>query len=532
MLAKLRVELRAVSRDYRWGVFATVIGTAVLTGGMAPFQAKIGLLNEGLFYLLLTLLISATWGWQVGVFAAVLTNLSLNFFFIPPLHTFSVQQLQHTGALVVFLGVSLVGGSLLSRARASAESAQRRQAETAVLLELSRELIGRADPADALAALCDSVVRAFEAPGASVLSPSNGDWAVLASAGSAASRRLPDRSETLMAQRAIVSGELTWAGHTGLGSGRRPRIVLPGPQRRVVSVARGVAFVPLRIGERVLGVLRLDGPIGRAPFRERPEELLDAFAREAALGVERMGLARAAAHAEALREADELKTALLASVSHDLKTPLAGVKAAVSSLLDQSVHWSREDVASFLETIDSQADRLNRMISDILDLNRIESGVVTPMRHPVTARQLLEEARKRTRASTSGRDVSISADETLIVETDESLLIQALVNLIENAAKYSTAGGAIRLSAERSTSGVDLIVADDGPGIAQDDLAHVFERFYRAAQDSRRAKGSGLGLAIVKGFVTLSGGSVRVESSPRGTRFVIDLPEAVNAGVA
>jgi two-component system sensor histidine kinase KdpD len=123
MQAKLRVELRAVSRDYRWGACTTVIGTAVLTGVMAPFQAKIGLLNEGLFYLLLTLLISATWGWQVGVFAAVLTNLSLNFFFIPPLHTFTVHQLQHIGALVVFLGVSLVGGSLLSRARASAESA-------------------------------------------------------------------------------------------------------------------------------------------------------------------------------------------------------------------------------------------------------------------------------------------------------------------------------------------------------------------------------------------------------------------------
>jgi two-component system sensor histidine kinase KdpD len=293
-----------------------------------------------------------------------------------------------------------------------------------------------------------------------------------------------------------------------------------------------VAFVPLRVGERVLGVLRLDGPIGRAPFRERPEELLGAFAREAALGVERMGLARAAAHAEALREADELKTALLASVSHDLKTPIAGVKAAVSSLLDQSVHWSQEDVASFLETIDSQADRLNRVISDILDLNRIESGVVTPRRHPVSARQLLEEALERTRASTSGRDVSISAEETLMVETDESLLIQALVNLIENAAKYSTAGGPIRLSAQRGVSGVDLSVADDGPGIAEKDLPHVFERFYRAAQDSRRAKGSGLGLAIVKGFVTLSGGSVRVESSPGGTRFVIELPEAVNAGVA
>jgi two-component system sensor histidine kinase KdpD len=531
MLAKLRAALDTFPRDHRWGVVAAVATTTVLTAVLAPFQAKVGLLNEGLFYLLLTLLIAATWGWQVGVFAAVLTNLTLNFFFVPPLHTFTVNQLQHVGALVVFLGVSIIGGSLLSRARAAAEDARRRQAETAVLLGLNRELIGRANPGDALSALCANVVRAFEAPGASVLGRANGGWAVLASAGDATARRLPDQSEALMAQRAIASDQLTWAGHTGLSARRRPRIVLPGPQRRVVEMARGVAFVPLRVGDRMLGVLRLDGPIGHTPFREHPQQLLDAFAREAALGVERMELVRAAAHAEALRETDEMKTALLASVSHDLKTPLAGIKTAVSSLLDRTVAWSQEDIASFLETIDSQADRLDRVISDILDLNRIESGAVRPVRRPVHARQLLEAALERTRAATAGRAVSIDAEEGLTVESDESLLLQALVNLIENAAKYSSAGGAIRLAAERGAGGVELSVADSGPGIPERDLPHVFERFYRSAQ-SRRVKGSGLGLAIVKGFVTLSGGTVRAESSPRGARFVITLPVAVRAGVA
>ncbi len=514
------------------GLVATVASTAALTALLAPFRANVGLLNEGFFYLLLTLLISAMWGWQVGVFAAVLTNLALNFFFIPPLHTFSVHQLQHVGALVVFLGVSLIGGSLLSRARTAAATALRRQAETTVLLGLNRELLGRANPREALGALCDNVVRAFGSPGASVLSPTNESWTVLASAGGEISRRPPDRSEALMAQRAIASGQLTWAGHTGLGSGTRPRIVLPGPRRRLVAVAQGVAFVPLQMGTRALGVLRLDGPIGQTPFQEHPEELLGAFAREAALGVERMELARAAAHAEALREADEMKSALLASVSHDLKTPLAGIKTAVSSLLDQSVRWTPEDVASFLETIDSQVDRLDRVISDILDLNRIESGAVAPMRRTVSARQLLEDAADQTRASTAGRAVTVSADEAVAVETDESLLLQALVNLIENAAKYSTPGGAIRLSGERSSAGVELTVADDGPGIAEEDLPHIFERFYRTAQHRRRVKGSGLGLAIVKGFVTLSGGDVRVESSRRGTRFVITLPVSAPVGVA
>lgn len=528
------MNAHALTRDYRWGMLASVAGTALVTAVMAPFRSQIGLLNEGLVLLLVTLLVSSTWGWRVGVFAAILANLALNFFFVDPLFTFTVHEANNGVALVVSLVVSLIGGTLLSRAREAASIAQRRQAETEVLLGLSRELIGRAEPVDALTALCDSAARAFAAPGASVLSPSDSSWAVLAFAGGDDARREPDGSERLMAQQAVDSGRLTWLGHTGLHKRRRTRAVIPGPggSRRVEEISEGVAFVPLLVGERTLGVLRLDGPIGDTPFREHPQQLLDGFAREAALGVQRVELTREAAHAEALRYADEMKTALLTSISHDLKTPLAGIKAAVSSLLDSTVSWSQDDVQSFLETIDSQADRLDRVISDILDLNRIESGVVRAMRRTANVRELLEDAIERTRTSTAGRVVSIATDAGLAVYTDESLVVQALVNLIENAAKYSTLGGAIRLGGAMTASGVELTVADEGPGIAERDLPHIFERFYRATDNSTRVKGSGLGLAIVKGFVTLSGGTVRADSSPSGTRFVITLPAAVEAGAA
>ncbi|MEX1254062.1 MAG: ATP-binding protein [Dehalococcoidia bacterium] len=524
------MALRAATRRPAWGVLAATTGIAALTAAMAPFQAEIGLLNEGLLFLLLVLLVSATWGWQVGLVSALLANLTLNFFFVDPLHTVTVQRPRDLVALLVFLAVSLIGGSLLSRARASAEHARRRQAETEVLLGLSRELIGQAGPVDALTTLCENVVRSLQARGASVLSPANGGWAVLASAGDETTRRTMTRDEALTAERAVESESISRLGHVGLPSERPLRIAVAG--RGVRQVTEGMAFVPLRIGERPLGVLRVDGPIGDTPFRERPEDLLNAFAREAALAVQRVELAHEAAHADALREADELKTALMASVSHDLKTPLAGIKAAVSSLLDRSVTWSDEDVQAFLATIDSQADRLNRVISDILDLNRIESGVVTPVRRSLDVRRLLDEAVERTRAATAGRAVAVDASDALLAETDEALVLQALVNLIENAAKYSTPGGAIRLRAEPSAAGVELSVSDEGPGIAQQDLPHVFDRFYRAPEHSRRIKGSGLGLAIVKGFVTLSGGTVRVESSPQGTRFVIALPAAASVGAA
>ncbi len=507
------------------GALTTIASAAALVAVLAPFHRQVGLLNEGLIFLAFTLLVSATWGRQIGLFAAVVANLALNFFFVEPLHTFTVQDPANVFGLLVFLVVSIVGGTLLSNARSSAREAARREAETQVLLQLSRAMIGQIDPIDALSSLCREVVGAFNAPGASVLSATPTGWRVLASAGDGNSSRMPDRAEGVMVEQAIHTGIVARLGHTGLSPARRPRIVAPAGRRRVDEPERGVAFVPLEVGGKAIGVLRLDGPIGSTPFRDNAEGLLAAFAREAALGVQRAEFARAAAHADALMQADEMKTALMTSISHDLKTPLASIKMAVTSLLDASVAWPETDVAAFLEVIDGQADRLNRVISDILDLNRIESGVVAPALRTVEARALLEDARERTAITARGREVRVDTADGLFVHADASLVVQALVNLIENAVKYATDGTPILLGAQPSgEDAIDLFVADEGPGIATQDLPHVFERFYRADDQSRRVKGSGLGLAIVKGFVTLSGGSVHVDSSPDGTRFTVSLP--------
>jgi two-component system sensor histidine kinase KdpD len=514
------------------GAGVTLLATVVLTSVLAPLHHRVGLLNEALLLLLLALVASATWGWRVGLFAAVLTNLSLNFFFVQPLHTFTVQDSANAIALVLFVAVAMVGGSLLSAAQRAAAEARRRQAETQVLLSLSRAMIGRTDPQDALSALCEEVLAALRPIGAAVLSAGGGAWRVLASAGTDAAGRAPDTEERAMAEQALISNAPVMLGRTGMTAARPRRIVVrAGGQRRIEEAKRALTLIPLRVGERAFGVLRLDGTI-TPKFGDHPEHLLVTFAGEAALAVQRVELAAAAAHAEALREADEMKTALMTSISHDLKTPLAGIKTSVTSLLDKNVKWSAEDVAAFLETIDSQADRLNQVISDILDLNRIEAGVVAPVCRPLAARDLLDEARSRTAASCAGRGVTVDASADLLVLADESLIAQALVNLIENAAKYSTPGRAIHLRASHAGERIELTVEDEGPGIARDDLAHVFDRFYRAAEHSRRVKGSGLGLAIVKGFVTLSGGSVRAESSPEGTRFVITLPAVVTAKAA
>ena len=508
------------------GALATFAAAAVMTVALAPWHDSLNLLNAGLLFLLLTLIISATYGWRVGMLAALVTNLALNFFFVEPIHTLTVQEPENVVALIVFLVVSVVGGSLLTSARASAAEARRRQAETEILLRLSRTMIGRTNADEALAALCSEVVDAFLAPGAAVLSHRGEGWQVLAHAGGDTAGRPLDTQERVIADQALAERRVRRLGYTGFGQ-RRVKIVGSSGSRRFEQPSSGTAFAPLVIGDRVLGILRLDGPIGATPFRDHPEHLLDAFASEAALGVQRVELVQAAAHADALRQADEMKTALMTSISHDLKTPLAGIKTSVSSLLDNSVEWSDEDRAAFLETIDSQADRLNRVISDILDLNRIESGVIAPMLRSIDVATLLEEVRMATALATQGRDVTVDAQHASAVVADETLLRQALVNLVENAAKYSTPGSPIHLRSTETPAGtIELTIADDGPGIAPQDLPHVFERFYRAQDQSRRVKGSGLGLAIVKGFIDLSGGSVRAESSPSGTVFIIDLPAA------
>jgi two-component system sensor histidine kinase KdpD len=507
-----------------------IVSTALLTAVLSPFRDDLGLLNVGLLFLLLTLVIAAVWGRDVGLFAALVTNLALNFFFIDPLYKFTVQEPRNVLALVVFLVVSVIGGSLLSAALTAAETARRRQAETQVALNLSRALSAETEPQDALRTLCEQVVTAFSSPGAAVLSEVAGGWQVVASSGEGSAARLPDQEERALLGHASAQGTYHAAGTTGFDRRRPRRLVRPqsgGPGGR----ARTVAFVPLQVGGRVLGVLRVDGPIGETPFSEDPTDLLNAIASEAALALHRVELAKEAAHAQALREADEMKTALMASISHDLKTPLAGIKAAITSVLDKNIRWSEEDIDAFHRTVNSQADRLDRVISDILDLNRIESGSLTPEIVPVRLSELFARVRDLTSNEARGREISIDAPGGLEVLADEALLVQALVNLVENAIKYSKAGGAIHLAAVRLDTEVALSVTDEGPGIAPQDLPFVFERFYRAEEHSRRVKGSGLGLSIVKGFVTLSGGTVSVESSPRGTCFTIKLPAVSSSAV-
>lgn len=511
------------ARSPAFGYAFTLAATALLTGILVPFRSDVGLLNEGLLFLLLTLLIAAVWGRNAGIFAAVVTNLALNYFFIEPLYKFTVQEPRNVVALVVFLVVSVVGGSLLSAAQTAAGQARRRQAETEVALTLSREMSGQTEPGGALQQLCLETMRAFDAPGAAVLTSSGGRWSVLAHAGSESAARAPGPDERSAADRAASSGELQSLGRTGL-SKTRARIVFPGGRKAAYASERSVALVPLRVGEQVLGVLRLDGPIGDTPFRDEPEQLLSAIAGEAALAVHRAELAQAASHAEALRVADELKSALLNAVSHDLRTPLASIIASAGSLQQTDVQWTDEERLGFAEAIEHEALRLNRLVGNLLDLSRIESGSLQPDKGWYDLAALVGEVVGRLKPVTAAHVVSVELAEDLPpIPLDYIEIDEVLTNLVENATKYTPPGSEIAIAARQVDGEVQVEVADRGPGIPAAALQRIFDAFYRL--EGARARGTGLGLAVAKGLVEAHGGRIWVENRPDGgAKFVFTLP--------
>ncbi len=497
-------------------------GLAVALVLLSAFGVTIRPLNAGLVFLLFTLGVSATFGLVAGLLVAVASNIVMSYFFLAPVHDWWVSDPQHMGALAVFVVVSAIGSSMLATARVHADEAEQGRAKAEALLQLNRVMIDQPDPFSAVQALCRQLQDAFGLLGVAVLVRQADAWTVLAASDDHA-LRAPTREEAMLAESAAERRPLTSDSEPGSSASRRVRKV-PLPQTR----ARGgppsrTSMLPLFMSDALLGTLRLDSPDDASAAEPEPQ-LLSAYAGEAALALHRLELARSAGQAEALRQADEVKTAILSSIAHDLKTPLATIKTSISSLLDESVAWSQTNRRSFLESIGDETDRLNKTISALLDLNRLESGAVRPILRTESLDQLVEDAIEQASGALKSRNLVVDV-ASLNVRTDGSLIRHALANLLENAALHSRPDGEIRVGGVLTSNDVQLTVEDQGPGIDREDLPFVFHRFYKGKGRGRATSGgTGLGLAIVKGFVTACGGSVEVESSRFRTRFTIHLP--------
>lgn len=481
-----------------------------------------------LFFLVPVLLASALGGRSAGVLVSCAAIVAWDWYFIPPRYMVTIASVRDVLALVVFLAVALLVGQISSVARRAVSESLRRARSSEALYDLSMALIARREVADILPQLTRRLLDTFDLEGCAVLLPDRSDvWHTVSSAGHIPTDLHVEESRSFAATvgRVLSSGEERRLGRVQRGPGQSERMILP---RAGHERAR---LLPLRVGANAVGVLEVVPRVNERPDPER-ERLLTTFANGAAIAIEQARLAEEERAAEVARESDRLKSALLSSVSHDLRTPLAGIKAAASSLLQRDVRWSDADRTAFLTDIDGEADRLTRLVSNLLDLSRIEAGAIRPDTEWEDVGELIDRVHARLASRLADHRIEqLIADGLPAVQLDAVQIEQVLTNLLENAAKYSAEGTTITVRAEIATAdrrpSLRISVSDQGIGIAPDEQKRVFDTFYRVTGAAARAGGTGMGLAIVKGLVEAHGGTVEVQSAPgQGSTFVVTLPLA------
>jgi two-component system sensor histidine kinase KdpD len=513
-------------RASRRGYLAAVLAVAASTLAMLTVREELGILNVALIFLLVCFVLSLATGAGPAALAAVLSFLTYNFFFVPPFHTLTISRSDHILALFVYLCIAIVTGQLVARVRTRTEVAVREQRRATLLYELNAALIGDVTLDQILGTIVERVGHVYPAETCRILLPdAEGELAVRA--------RYPPRLPTAIDRQNLAVA--TWAMEhrqpAGLSTaGRRVRVPHGARQPAPATFQRkerDVLYLPIATAQRVVGVVEVSGKPGGGRFGPEDEQLLTSFANQAALALERARLAEEAAKAAALAQSDELKSALLAAVSHDLRTPLATIKTSTTSLLDPAIDWSPEERADFLRGIDEETDRLTLMVGNLLDLSRIEGGVLRPDKEWYDVVELIEDVAGRlsARASQHGQGVRTEIEPELpLVRFDYVEIAQVLTNLGENALKYTPPGTTVTFAARRVLGAVELAVRDTGPGISPRDQARLFEKFFRA-ETTRRVPGAGIGLAIAKGFVEAHGGRIWVESRVgEGTAFRFTLP--------
>lgn len=462
-------------------VVATLIGQG-LRQALAPGSV-------GLAYLTAVLAVGAAFGLGPSLLACVASVASYNFFFLPPLYTFTVADPENVAALVFFLLAALIAGNLASRVRAQALAARARARTTEQLSQFSRKLAGIAGLDDLLWALAYQIAAMLEVR-VVVLLP-EGEERIAVRAG------YPP--EDALDEADLAAATWCWRHLRPAGRGAD---TLPGARR---------LFVPLRTAAGAVGVVGIDRD-GTGPLLDPAHRrLLDALADQAAVAIERVHLAAEVEAAQVRAEAERLRVAMLTSLSHDLRTPLAAILGAVSSLQSYRALLEAADRDELLATIREEAERLNRFVGNLLDMTRLESGAVAPRLEALDPGEAIGAALERTRRLLASHKVVLDLPADLPpARFDAVLFEQVLFNLFDNAAKYAPAGSTVTVRAVADVPAGRLVVQvlDEGPGIPQEELERVFDKFHRVRGMDRQRAGTGLGLAICRGFVEAMGGTI------------------------
>lgn len=485
---------------YLFAMLVTVSGLGLALAA----QPTLGSENADLFLLTGVVAVAIRSGLGPSLAAVVAASLAYNFFFLPPLYTFTIADPSNVAAFVLFTIVAVLVSNLAARSRLTAVISQSRARATERLYGFSRKLAGCGTLDDVLWATCAQIAAMLNVRTVLLL-PEND--AVTVHAGYPPEDRLDEAD--LAAAR--------WAFDNDRPAGRGAD-TLPGARQ---------LFIPMRTGRGTIGVVGLDAD-GTGPILT-PEDrrLLDALADMGALAIERVRLVEDLDKAERAAETDRLRQALLTSISHDLRTPLSSVLGAASTLRDLDAALPPEAKADLLGTIIEESERLNRFIANLLDMTRLEAGAVAPNLALQDVGEIIDTALRRVDKVLRGHRVVVDIEADLpALRLDPVLFEQVLVNILDNAAKYAPEGSAVTVRARRAEFQLSIAVTDEGDGLAEADTERVFDKFYRARKGDRVRAGTGLGLAISRGFVEAMGG--RVTAANRrdrlGACFTISLP--------
>lgn len=442
---------------------------------------------------LLVPLVAGTYGFVPGVLASILCAFAFNFFFLPPVGTLSVHDPENLLALIVFLITALTANRLSSNARRRSEDSDRRGKEVSRLLEVSRAILSMPDPETAGSLLATRVAEIFTMRGCILSSlDERNRWTTISATQEAPA---PPPDDTLT------------------------RIHASGVTIQLHSDAGNMICVPLKATTKTTGVLTCFGD-------NIEPATLEALAGLVALALERVRFLKQLSEAETVKQSDQLKSAILASVSHDLRTPLTSIVAAVDNLLSTDVEWNEASRHEFYTIIKEEVDRLSRVVQNLLEMARIETGECRPVKEWGAVPELLADVLNRCGESLARHQVRLDIQDRLpLVSWDERLVGQALSNLLENAGRYSPAGTEIVLGVALSDHELQIRVQDQGPGIPSEELPRVFDRFFRGRSAGKDRSGTGMGLSIARGIMEAHGGSLRVESpAGQGAVFTMVLP--------
>jgi two-component system sensor histidine kinase KdpD len=450
--------LRQPPRSRGLGLAVSLTAVALTTLALYALRDVAPAVSLGVVYLLAVLLVSTFWGLGLGLLTALLSATAFNFFHIPPTGHFTIAKGENWVALGVFLAVAIVASSLAQVARSRAQEAEARRREADLMAELAQTLLGAPDLDAALPTAAERIARALDLPSAAL-------------------------------------------------------------RRGGIAEQPGRLALPLVHDDRPLGTLIVPAGIDPDNLARLRDRLIPGLEALLAAAIDREELLLATVETQALRRSDEIKTALLRTVSHDLRTPITAIRAAAEALTSPTI--AEEDRMELREAIVEDSDRLGSLVDNLLDLSRLRTGTAEPSRDWCSIEEVIDAALDDLAVE---RDrFALSIDQTLpFIRADSAQLERTFVNLFSNAARHS-GGERVSVRAREVGGRVVIRVVDRGPGIPERELERVFEAFYTVNESSHA--GAGLGLAIAKGFVEANGGRIWAESLPgQGTTFVVEFP--------